>query len=117
MNAEGKSIYTHAEERDTFEAFLRSRGLRLTKQRKLIFDEVFSLDGHLDADRIASKLKDAHKNASRATVYRTLDLLAEAGLAKRVRLTANNMVYEPIRTGEHHDHMVCLRCGKIIEFF
>lgn len=109
--------YDPFEERRTFEAFLKTRGLRLTRQREIIFEEIYQLDAHLDADQIAARLKSAGKPASRATVYRTLDLLAEAGLAKRTRLGAKQWVYEPIRAGQSHDHMFCQETGKIIEFY
>ena len=104
-------------ERERFESFLRESGLKLTPQRAAIFDVVFKYHGHLDADEIAGRLRQLGKKASRATVYRTLDLLVEAELVKSVRLGTNQHYYEHVHTGEHHDHLVCLECSKVIEFY
>jgi len=106
-----------AAERDRFELFLHSRGLRLTQPRAVIFEEVFRHHGHIDAEGIAERLKKMGKKGSRATVYRTLDLLVEAGHVKPVQLGSSQSLYEHVHTGEHHDHMVCRCCGKIIEFY
>lgn len=105
------------EERIRFREFLKSKGLKLTKQRQIIFDEVFRHHGHLDAESIAGRLRGMGKRASRATVYRTLDLLSEAGLVKSIRLGSKQQSFEHVHTGEHHDHLVCNSCGMIIEFF
>jgi len=104
------------EERQRLEAFLRSRGLRLTAQRRIVFEEVFRHHGHLDVDELVARLRRLGKRASRATVYRTLDLLAEAGLVKHMRLGTSQRRFEHVHSGEHHDHLVCLRCGEIFEF-
>ncbi len=105
------------EERQRFEDFLRSRGLRLTSQRLAVFEEVFRYHGHLDADEIAERVRGQAKGASRATVYRTLDLLVEAGLVKSIRLGSSQHFYEHVHKEEHHDHLVCLKCGGIFEFY
>ncbi len=104
-------------ERSSFEAYLRENGLKLTSQRSAIFDEVFNHHGHLDADEISERLRKLGKKASRATVYRTLDLLVGAKLVKSVRLGSNQHYYEHMHEGEHHDHLVCTKCSKVIEFF
>lgn len=104
-------------ERMQFETFLKGKGLKLTKQRKIIFDEVFRHHGHLDADSIAERLRSLGKRASRATVYRTLDLLSEAGLVKSISLGKSQHYHEHVHEGEHHDHLVCVSCHKIIEFY
>lgn len=104
-------------ERIRFREFLSEKGLKLTKQRLIIFDEVFRHHGHLDADSIAKMLRSMGKRASRATVYRTLDLLLEAGLVKSMRLGSKPDYFEHVHPGEHHDHLVCTKCGEIIEFF
>jgi Fur family transcriptional regulator, ferric uptake regulator len=106
-----------AKERKLFESFLATRHLRLTRPRKLIFDEVFRIHGHVDAEEIALSLRTAGKRVSRASVYRTLDLLAEANFVKPVTLGSKQRFYEHVHTGEHHDHLVCQDCGKIFEFY
>lgn len=103
-------------ERSFFEVFLKKKGLKLTQQRRLIFEEVFRIHGHVDAEKISMSLKKPGKHVSRASVYRTLDLLVEAGLVKPILITPRRRVYEHIHTGEHHDHLVCVKCGTVIEF-
>jgi len=104
-------------ERERFEAYLASRGLRLTEQRRAIFEEVFRHHGHLDAEELVGRLRAMGKQASRATVYRTLDLLVEAGLVKPLRLTTEQRYFEHVHAGEHHDHLVCIECNRIFEFY
>jgi len=107
----------HENEKARFKAFLKNRGLKLTNQRRAIFDAVFSDHGHLHADEIADRLRKLGNKASRATVYRTLDLLVEAELVKAVRPGTSQMYYEHVHTGEHHDHLVCVECSEIFEFY
>jgi len=105
------------EERIRFESFLKSRGLKFTSQRKAIFEEVFRHHGHLEAEEVVNRLREKEARASRATVYRTLDLLVEAGMVKSVRLGKEQRYFEHVHHGEHHDHMVCVGCGRIFEFY
>ncbi len=65
----------------------------------------------------AEHLKSLGKKGSRATVYRTLDLLVAAECVKKVSLGTSQTVYEHVHSGEHHDHLVCVECGVIIEFY
>ncbi len=105
------------EELERFKAFLGTQLLRLTRQRKAILREVFRHHGHIDVEELTSRMRNLEVGASRATVYRTLDLLAEAGLVKRVGLGRSQRYYEHVHLGEHHDHLVCTECGRIIEFY
>ncbi len=59
----------------------------------------------------------AHKKISRATIYRTLELLVDSGIVGRVRIGESGYRYERLRAGEHHDHLICNECGRVIEFF
>lgn len=113
----GKATVEYEDELNQFQAYLKQLGLRLTLQRLVIFNEVFSDHGHLDADEITHRLQNQGKKVGRATVYRTLILLVEAGLVKRIRLGSSQQYFEHIHLGEHHDHLVCLSCGKVIEFY
>jgi Fur family ferric uptake transcriptional regulator len=61
-------------------------------------------------------MREKGKKISRATVYRTLELLTDCGLVGRVRLNEEKYRYERLHKGEHHDHMICTSCGRIIEF-
>lgn len=105
-----------AEERRIFTEFLKTKNLKSTRERTALFDEIFSAHRHFDADDLVLRLKGHGKKVSRATVYRTLELLFECGLVGRVRLNEEKYRYERLRKGEHHDHLVCTSCGKIVEF-
>lgn len=104
------------EERAAFARYLKEKGLKTTRERTALLEEIFSAHRHFDADDLVSRMRDRGKKISRATVYRTLDLLHECGLVGRVRLNEEKYRYERLRSGEHHDHLVCTICGKIVEF-
>lgn len=103
-------------ERRIFADFLKKKGLKTTRERSALFDEIFSAHRHFDADDLVLRLKGHGKKVSRATIYRTLELLFECGLVGRVRLNEEKYRYERLHKGEHHDHLVCTSCGKILEF-
>jgi len=104
------------EERRTFSEFLKRKGLKTTRERTALFDEIFASHQHFDADDLVGRMKQRGKKVSRATVYRTLELLFACGLVGRVRLNEEKYRYERLRKGEHHDHLVCTGCDKVIEF-
>src|SRR5262249_28097712 len=104
------------QERSFFSDFLSRRGLKATRERTALFDEIFSTHRHFDADDLVARMREKGKKISRATVYRTLELLHECGLVGRVRLNEEKYRYERLQHGEHHDHLVCTLCGRIIEF-
>jgi Fur family ferric uptake transcriptional regulator len=104
-----------------FEAFLRERGLRLTKQRAQILQSIYATHRHVSAEQLYDLVKRADTNdelrISRATVYRTLSLLEEGGFVERLDVpTQQGSLYEHTLGHTHHDHMICLTCGKILEF-
>lgn len=100
-----------------FERFLRSRLLKLTTQRRRIFDRAFGTHEHFSAERLYEWLKvEPGERVSRATVYRTLALLLEGGFVEALDAGRGELVYEHVLGHAHHDHMVCLDCGKIEEF-
>ena len=105
------------EEQRRFEAFLRSRQLKLTGERLELVEEVFGQPHHFDADQLHMTLKQKGKAISRATVYRTLDLLVQCGLVRKSSFGDQHAHYEAVRSDEHHDHLICLNCEAIIEFF
>lgn len=100
-----------------FVQYLRDNNLKVTKERLMLVDELFNSGGHLDADSLLFQLRDQGKRVSRATIYRTLDLLVQCGLARKSRLGREHYVYERVTPGKRHDHMVCTNCGRIIEFY
>ena len=99
-----------------FDDFLRKKALKVTRERTALFDEIFSTHRHFDAEDLVIRMRDRGTKVSRATIYRTLELLHGCGLVGRVRLNEEKYRYERLRKGEHHDHLVCSSCGKVIEF-
>src|SRR5690349_2293471 len=100
-----------------FEKFLRQRSLKLTAQRSRIFDRAFATHEHFSADVMYAWLsKEPGPRVSRATVYRTLGLLLEGEFMKSLDVGKGELVYEHVFGHGHHDHMVCLDCGRIEEF-
>jgi Fur family ferric uptake transcriptional regulator len=100
-----------------FAQFLQGRGKRLTQQRRLIVDQVFSHHDHFDADELMEHLQPllAQRQLSRPTIYRTLSELVEAGMLRAMALGGRN-VYEHQYGYPSHDHLYCQVCNKLIEF-
>ena len=103
-------------ERQQFLNFLRSRGHRVTGERMTLFEEIFSQHGHIDAEALLAAIAARGSKISRATVYRNLDLLVECGLARKQQLGRRRFLYEHVHSGQHHDHLVCTVCGRVVEF-
>lgn len=104
-----------------FEKFLASRDLRLTRQRAEILRAMYATHKHINADDLYDLLRredtQGQLKISRATVYRTLSLLTEGGFIQALELgTEHGTLYEHVLGHGHHDHMICLTCGRIIEF-
>ena len=96
---------------------LKKEGLRYTNQRQAVWDEIKSSDDHRDAEQIYSALRNNNLNVSRATVYRTIDVLVKNRLVRKMDVGDGRSLYEPRLDDEHHDHMICLDTGDIIEFY
>jgi Fur family transcriptional regulator, ferric uptake regulator len=101
---------------DRFSAFLQTQGLKLTSERTALVREIFSTHYHFEADELLFKMKEKAVKISRATVYRTLELLVKSGMVRRVHLGEDHYHYEHVRGDSHHDHLVCTTCGGVIEF-
>ena len=99
-----------------FEAFIRKKGLKLTSQRRRILKRIFSTDRHFTADEIHEAFRRGRNDVSRATVYRTLSLLVEGNFIDMLELGGDTKRYEHILDREHHDHLLCIRCGTVVEF-
>ena len=100
-----------------FKDVLRKEGLRYTAQRQGVWDEIRSSHEHRDAEDIYMCIRNHGVNVSRATVYRTIDVLVKNGLVRKMDLGDGRNRYEPRLDDRHHDHMICLETGDIIEFF
>src|SRR5213082_383470 len=101
---------------DGFKDFLAQNTLKLTSEREALVREIFSTHYHFEADELLFKMKDKKVKISRATVYRTLELLVKSGMVRRVHLGEDHYHYEHVSGNSHHDHLVCTTCGSVIEF-
>ncbi|HNQ23766.1 MAG TPA: transcriptional repressor [Phycisphaerae bacterium] len=99
-----------------FRCYLHDRGIRYTRPRRLILEFVLQLDDHFEAEHLVEALRRQGLPVSKATVYRTLPLLVSCGILRQVRFDAKQAHYERAFGAGPHDHMVCRRCGRIIEF-
>lgn len=99
-----------------FAAFLRGRGSRVTRSRRRVFGLAMARRDHFRADELAAVLRGGSAHVSRGTVYRTLALMAEAGLVSAVRDGDAHFHYERAHGRRRHHHMVCERCGRFVEF-
>jgi len=95
--------------------FLESRSLKSTPQRRLIVDIFLKSGHHLSTEDLYGLVREADNNVGQATVYRTLRLLCEAGLARELHFGDGIARYEPAVDDTHHDHLICKSCGKNIE--
>jgi len=103
--------------RDRLDDFIRKKGLRQTSQRDEILEIIFASDEHFTPDELFDRLRAAGTKASRATVYRTLGLLVEAGLIHEIELGDGQTTYDPNFVAHpNHNHLVCVDCGKVVEF-
>jgi len=99
-----------------FSEFIAQKGLKSTRQRDIILDFFLSSSEHMSLEELYLKLRAKHPAIGYATVYRTLKLFAESGIAREIQFGDGQTRYEHVTEGEHHDHLVCTRCGAIAEF-
>ena len=100
-----------------FQKYLVEKRLKLTRERIEVLNEVFSSHDHFGPEQLYIRLRSSGSKASRASVYRTLNLLVESGLVEKVTRTDKGNVYEHTFGHRHHDHMICSRCNRVIEFY
>ena len=103
-------------EKRQFLDFIREQGMRVTRERLVLFDEIFDRHGHIDAEDLLAGMQSRGVKISRATVYRNLDLLVECGLVRKYRLGRDRFLFEHVHRGQQHDHLVCTECGRVAEF-
>lgn len=104
-------------ERDQLlQRYMAEHGLKSTRQRSLIIDTFFDTGGHLSVEELWSKVRSQDAKVSVATVYRTMKLLSECGLAHARNFGDGQTRYEAAAGRDHHDHLICTRCGMIVEF-
>ena len=99
-----------------FKETLKKEGMKYTLQRKAVFEELMASQDHRECEDIYLSIKNQSKHVSRATVYRTMDILVQNNLARRLDLGKSSSLYERKINSPHHDHLICTSCGKIMEF-
>jgi len=100
-----------------FTEYLLKRDLKNTPERATILNEIEGINQHFEPDTLLFRLKNKHVKISRATIYRTLELLLDCGLVKKNIFENGITLYEKNFGTHAHDHFLCMQCGKIIEFF
>src|SRR6266849_168239 len=104
---------------DSVRGSLKDKGVRLTRQRQILLELIDKSGQHLDAENLYQMAKEKDPKLNRVTVYRTLKLLKEGGLVDELDLMhyGGDQHYYETRTKQEHAHVICLRCGKVEEFF
>jgi Fur family transcriptional regulator, ferric uptake regulator len=105
-----------AEERLILEDYLRERGQKMTRPRETVLEAFLKLERHVTAEELFAAAQRLDPSIGQATVFRTIKLLADAGLAREACPDEGARRYEHSYKHEHHDHLVCLGCGAIVEF-
>ncbi len=98
----------------TFIETLRSRGYRITPQREMIIEAIAHSGHHINAEEVFAQVQERTHSVNIATVYRTLELLVEQGLASRIDLGEERVIYATYQHGPHI-HLVCRQCGQVID--
>jgi Fur family ferric uptake transcriptional regulator len=102
--------------RSILQTYMLSKGLRSTDQRKLIVETFFRADNHVSIEELLAVVRAKDSRVGYATVYRTLKLLADCGVANERRFGDGLTRYELADDETHHDHLICVQCGEITEF-
>ncbi len=101
---------------DNFEELLKKKDLKLTRERRHIFETAVHRRGHFNADSLYDSIKKDNDRVARGTVYRTIPLLLESGVIQKSVGDGHRDFFESKSGKMHHDHMVCIGCQKVIEF-
>ena len=101
---------------EVLKSYIETKGLKSTAQRDFIADTFFKINTHISLDELLKKVKRKTPNIGYATVYRTMKLLTESGLAIARQFGDGQTRYENLPEDGHHDHIICIKCSKIAEF-
>jgi len=105
-----------SKEQEILESYISQHNLKITKQRRVVLEVFLGIEDHVSAEDLYKKVSEKDPKIGLATVYRTLSLLTESGLASELDFGDGQKRYEHNYMHSHHDHMFCTQCGKIIEF-
>ena len=103
-------------ERAILVSYLRDRGQKMTGPRETVLDAFLALERHVTAEELLEEARRIDPGIGQATVFRTIKLLAEAGLAREACPDVGARHFEHAYRHEHHDHLVCVECGAMVEF-
>ncbi len=115
-NSEGLAGDGPARAREQLVGYLRRRGLRMTGEREALLRAAVGQKSHFTLDELAREVMRLHAGASRSTVFRSLPLLVDAGILQPALVSGEARRYELALGRRHHDHLLCSRCGRIVEF-
>jgi len=99
-----------------FQELLAAKGFKQTRQRSLITSVFVESEGHISLTELLSKVQESQPSIGYATVYRTMKLFVELGLAQEHHFSDGLARFEVSHSGEHHDHLICVDCSRIVEF-
>lgn len=105
------------EEHQVFTEYLKRLGLKRTSQRDLILEVFLDTETHVSSEALYDLVKTKDRTIGAATIYRTLKLFKDCGLAQELEFHDGRMLYEPAYNHTHHDHLICTQCDALIEFY
>lgn len=105
------------DEYSVFRKYLREKGQKMTGPREIVLRAFLEKEGHVSTEDILSASRAIDSGIGQATVFRTMKLISEAGLARDACRDDGPRLYEHSYRHSHHDHLFCVKCGKIVEFF
>jgi Fur family ferric uptake transcriptional regulator len=103
-------------EEEILQRHIAQHHLKVTKERRAILKAFVEAERHVSAEELHQQVKKTHRSIGLATIYRTLNLFCQCGLAQQHQFGGGHTRYELVYNVNHHDHLVCIGCGKIIEF-
>jgi len=101
---------------EVFRGYIQSKGLTFTPEREAILNHISKISGHFEAIELLISMRENKKMASRSTIYRTLKLLVKSGVLREISFGEAYTHYEQVYGREYHEHLVCTKCGKTLEF-
>jgi Fur family transcriptional regulator, ferric uptake regulator len=104
------------DEDEVFENYLKGEGLKMTDPRRTVLEAFLGIERHVSAEGLYDAVRKGDPGIGQATVFRTVKLLVAAGIAREAGTSGGMRQYEHAFRHPHHDHLICERCGKLVEF-